>query len=94
MDIYDLKNEYRLTFAGDDFGHALEWWFSVAEELYNRDVELPVEWQYHHVPLSQRNEDTPYEAFYVKDIDSDVLLKFGKMLVRLMGYLKYREVEA
>jgi hypothetical protein len=40
----DLQFEYSLE--DDDWGTCMSWWFTIAGELYTRNVTLPEEWKY------------------------------------------------
>lgn len=78
----DLKQEYRLTNDGDDWGTATFWLFNIADEIYfERDFDVPHEWQFRPSPLGKCSDDNYIEYSITEAGDGD-LLRFGKLLHR------------
>ena len=92
LDYSDLKFEYRLYHDGDNYGHAIEWLFAVAAELYWRDPSLvPVEWQYEPgacVVGDPLDHDGSYAAIISREAETYALEQFGELLSRYVAILK------
>jgi hypothetical protein len=86
-----LKDEFRLTYDSDEWGHVMHWWFTVADELYwNRRpaVWLPEDWQFRPSPIGPVNDPDDYATGCVTETETDDLLRFGHLLHRYAAKLK------
>lgn len=88
MNLKDMKSEYRLSFCGDNWGHAMAWHFAIADEIFfNRSFPVPHEWQFKPSPLGPSNDPESYETAIVENADDESLLLFGKIIFRLCQYM-------
>lgn len=85
LSIDDLKFEYRLGNDGDAWGHCMQWWFAIADEIeFNRDFDVPADWQFRPSPLGLC-EDDEYMRSIMNDATDDALRAMGAMVHRLAG---------
>jgi len=89
----DLKAEFKLSSDGDEWGNVMQWWFTVADEIYfNRDtIEVPESWEFRPSPLGPSNEPDDYPTYIVADAKADDLLRFGKLMDRYAGALRHAD---
>ena len=85
----DMKAEFRITHDGDDWGHVMQWLFSIADEIYfNRDFPVPVDWEFQPSILGPSNDPDDYTTEIVSNADDESLLRFGVMLNRAAACLR------
>jgi len=82
----DIINEYR--FVGDDgdpWGSSMDLFFEVAGEMWERGLDIPVEWNY-RAGLSTKDEES-YWFKLTKGLNDADLTRLGKFLHRYVGLL-------
>lgn len=86
----DLKNECRLTYCGDKWGDIMNWWFTIAEEIYHNrpNLSVPTEWQFKPSPLGNCNEPDNYTTTIIEAATDNALMKFGALIHRYAEMLK------
>ena len=86
----ELMFEFRLGDFGDAWGHTMNWWFHVADELYfNRDpCIIPENWKFRPSPCGPSNDPDGYETAIVQQANTETLLRFGRTLNRYADILK------
>ena len=83
-----LIKEFKFGFdLGDPYGSSMSCLFAIADELWVRDVELPLEWKYSPGMANDPRQDT-YEASVVLDFSDKLLLRAGHILDRYINILK------
>lgn len=87
-DLANLKDEFRLTGSGDDWGNAMSWWFAVALEMHDRGMDIPDEWQFR--AGAGRSDATEYEGECCQQAEETALEEFGAILTRYCRYLKFK----
>lgn len=90
LEYKDLKGEFRLTSSGDVWGDTMQWWFSIADELYwNREEGVvPASWEFKPAPMGPQNDPEDYITVVVKSATTEDLVKFGEVLSRYSHFLK------
>jgi len=89
MNLKDIKNEYALTCCGDSWGTAMQWFFTIADELYfEREITVPSEWEFRPSPLGPSNDDDDLTTQMVRGYDDETLVAFGNILNRYVRFLK------
>jgi hypothetical protein len=84
-----IKQEYRLTYCGDKWGHTMSWLFHIADELYHhRETPVPDDWGFRPSPLGPSNDPDSYETECVAEATDEELVRFGNVLNRYAGLLK------
>ena len=85
----DLKNEFKLTNDGDNWGHVMQWLFAIADYLtYETDECVPDEWQFKPSPFGADDESHVFQALKEMELPSDDVLQFGKVLIRVRDILE------
>lgn len=84
----DLKHEFHLTNDGDSWGNCMNWWFSVAAEMYHRGLDIPSSWQYQPAMTDDPRELDDYAAQVCQDASDEALELFGNVLEKLSKKLK------
>ena len=95
-DLKYLKAEFRLTDdLGDSWGNAMQWWFTIADEIYfNRDkLCVPDEWQFKPSPLGPSNDPDDYVTNVVKNTPDETLMGFGNLVHRYASLLKSKRMD-
>jgi hypothetical protein len=94
MDIYlydDLRDEFKIDFSlkHDSWGHTMTALFDICGEMYYRNLDIPVNWQYRPSPCSGdiREHDSGFFDPCAMATDS-ALLEFGTVLNRLSDRLR------
>lgn len=90
----ELKEFYRMSRdAGDEWGDCVSALFSVAAEMYFREIGPPDDWRYKPGAActgDPREEDSLWGP-ELKDTTDEDLCKFGALLMRYRGMLKHAE---
>ena len=91
MNLSQLKFDYRLTFTGDDWGHCLHWWFTIADEIHFNRVRLsvPLSWKFKPSSLGFTNDPEDPATGAVREADDDSLMQFAHLLHRYARFLKH-----
>lgn len=91
----DAMGEFRLMFdSGDAWGSAMNMWFAIADEVYfNRDMEVPTEWNFKPSPIGPANDPDDYATEIVTNMSDDALSRFGAVMHRYVGVLKHAGVD-
>lgn len=85
----DAVAEFKMFCDGDLWGTAMEWWFTVADEIYwNRDFEVPESWRFKPSPIGPANDPDNYETEVVRGMTDNDLLKFGNLINRYCRLLR------
>ena len=85
----DLKNEFKLTNDGDNWGHVMQQLFAIADYLtYETDECVPDEWQFKPSPFGADDESHVFQALKEMELPSDDVLQFGKVLIRVRDILE------
>jgi hypothetical protein len=91
MTLQSLKSEFRLMSSGDEWGDVMQWWFTIADEIYfNRDhLSVPREWQFKPSPLGPCNDPDDYATHVVQEADDESLAAFGALMNRYARLLRH-----
>ena len=85
----DLKNEFKLTNDGDNWGHVMQWLFAIADYLtFETDECVPDEWQFKPSPFGADEENYVFQALKEMALHGDEVLQFGKVLIRVRNILE------
>ena len=85
-----LKQEFNLTSDGDAWGNAMLWWFSIADEIhFNREFDVPSEWQFRPSPIGPSNDPDDYITTVVREASDAELQSFGALIHRYARALKH-----
>jgi len=85
----DLKNEFKLTNDGDNWGNVMQWLFAIADYLtFETDECVPDEWQFKPSPFGAAEECYVFQALKEMELPSDDVLQFGKVLIRVRDILE------
>ena len=85
----DLKNEFKLTDDGDNWGNVMQWLFAIADYLTFETYEcVPDEWQFKPSPFGADEERYEFQALKEMELPSDEVLQFGKVLFRVRDILE------
>ncbi len=89
VDLKSLKADFKLSCDGDTWGETMQWWFTIADEIYfNRDFPVPADWHFRPSPLGPSNEPGEWPVDIVEAAGDDELLAFGNLLNRYARLLK------
>ncbi len=89
MTYNDLKSEFRLTSDGDIWGTVMQWWLSIADEMYfYRDFQVPQCWEFKPSPLGPSNDTDDYVANCIAEADDISLIRFGNLIHRYASRAK------
>lgn len=87
----DLKSFYRMCRDGDEWGDCMGALFSVAEEMYYREIGPPDDWQYNPgagCSGDPRRLDSLWHP-ELENVTDEALCNFGALLMRYRGMLKH-----
>ncbi len=85
----DLKNEFKLTNDGDNWGHVMQWLFAIADYLtFETNECVPDEWQFKPSPFGADEESYVFQALKEMALHGDEVLQFGKVLIRVRDILE------
>jgi len=85
----DLKNEFKLTNDGDNWGNVMQWLFAIADYLtFETDECVPDEWQFKPSPFGADEESYVFQALKEMELPSNEVLQFGKVLIRVRDILE------
>ena len=85
----DLKNEFKLTNDGDNWGHVMQWLFAIADYLtFETDECVPDEWQFSPSPFGADEESYVFQALKEMALPGNEVLQFGKVLIRVRNILE------
>lgn len=84
----NLKDEFRLTGDGDDWGNAMSWWFAVALEMNDRGMTIPDDWKFR--AGAGRSDAETLEGEACQQAEETALEEFGALLDRYVRYLKFK----
>tara|TARA_R100000655_G_C2948020_1_gene186839 strand:- start:43 stop:327 length:285 start_codon:yes stop_codon:yes gene_type:complete len=86
---YDLKNEFKLTNDGDNWGNVMEWLFAISDYLtFETDECVPDAWQFKPSPFGADKESYVFQALKSMALPSDEVLQFGEVLFRVKEILE------
>lgn len=84
-----MKTEFKLTGDGDRWGNTMNWLFNIADEIYfNRNFEVPVEWEFKPSCLGPSNDPEDWVQQIVISSNDVELLHWGKVLNRYADLLR------
>ena len=84
-----LKNEFKLTNSGDNWGNVMQWLFAIADYLtFETNESVPDAWQFRPSPFGADEESYVFQALKEMALPSDEVLQFGKVLFRVREYWK------
>lgn len=85
-----LKETFGVAQGPDLWAETKHWWFVIADEIYwNRDFEVPEEWQFEPSPLGPQNEEDDFVTHVVQEASDEDLMDFGALIHRYARLLDY-----
>ena len=85
----DLKNEFKLTNDGDNWGNVMQWLFAIADYLtFETNECVPDKWQFKPSPFGADEESYVFQALKEMALPSNEVLQFGKVLIRVRDILE------
>lgn len=85
----DLKNEFKLTNDGDNWGNVMQWLFAIADYLtFETETYVPDEWQFKPSPSGADEENHVFQALKEMALPADDVLQFGQVLIRVRDILE------
>lgn len=88
MTLDDLKTEFRIDLDSDSWGHCMGCLFDLCGELWHRGDDIPAEWRYSPGMASDPREPDSYWFEVFQEVDSVVLVEFGRILNRYSDKLR------
>ena len=88
-----LKNEFKLTNDGDDWGNVMAWLFAIGDYItFDTDEYIPDSWQFKPSPLGANEDCFVYQSLrhfaFEGEITNADVLEFGKILIRVRDILE------
>lgn len=90
-----IMGEIRTWDGADQWGHALGWWFAIADVLWHMDPSLiPADWIYRHAPGCTEPDPDDYPTADVvamvtaEEVTAADLVYAGRILDRYTGWLR------
>ena len=71
----------------DEWGNTMEAWFECAGQMYERGMDIPIEWEYKPSPLGATEEDSEFHYTFLECSNAQ-LKAIGNLLFRLCAKLK------
>jgi len=85
----ELKRIFKSNSSGDAWGDSMAFAFPLCEVLYLRDAhDIPELMKYRPSPMGVRLDDECFITQEIKDIDTETLEDFGRLLNRVIDILK------
>ena len=90
----DLINEMKVGFDSDYWGSGMICFFSVAHEMYHRDLDIPNKWGFSPgVGSGDLREHDDYCFPFCEDATDETLLNAGNILNKYTSYLRYNQLD-
>lgn len=88
-----LKNEFKLTNDGDNWGNVMAWLFAIGDYItFETDDYIPDSWQFRPSPLGANEDCYIFQSLrhlaFEKYVTSADILHFGKVLIRVRDILE------
>ena len=93
--IKEFKAEFRLI-CTDTWGETMEVWFTIAEELWFRNLAVPSEWEFRPSAILTTNDGREKDSYWFELFDkakAKDLRKIGALIHRYAQFLKYKKID-
>ena len=88
-----LKNEFKLTNDGDNWGNVMAWLFAIGDYItFETDESVPDEWQFKPSPMGANEDCFVFQSLRHFASEGEIMsadvLKFGNVLNRVRDILE------